>query len=74
MYLQPISSLINLLYFFSRNAHTEICVLHDLLQMVREKRYLVLDPIQAPNHQPKLYIQFLSLKKVCLVSLLNSFY
>uniref|UniRef100_A0A2P2IC97 Mediator of RNA polymerase II transcription subunit 17-like n=2 Tax=Hirondellea gigas TaxID=1518452 RepID=A0A2P2IC97_9CRUS len=46
-----------------RNAHTEVCVLHDLLQMVREKRYLVLDHVQGQQHQPKLYIQFLSLKK-----------
>ncbi|KAF2358449.1 Mediator complex subunit Med17 [Trinorchestia longiramus] len=46
-----------------RNAHTEICVLHDLLQMAKDKRYLVLDPVAAPQHQPKLYIQFLSLKK-----------
>ncbi|XP_076044379.1 mediator complex subunit 17 isoform X2 [Oratosquilla oratoria] len=46
-----------------RSAWTEMCVLHDLLQIVREKRYMVLDPVQSDPPEQKLYVQFLSLKR-----------
>ncbi|KAB7502690.1 Mediator of RNA polymerase II transcription subunit 17 [Armadillidium nasatum] len=42
---------------------TEVCVLHDLLQIVKEKRYMVLDAVQGVHPEPKQYLQFLALKK-----------
>ncbi|CAD6234594.1 GSCOCG00002003001-RA-CDS [Cotesia congregata] len=32
-----------------KNAYTEICVLHDVLAVVKEKRYMVLDPVASLN-------------------------
>lgn len=50
-----------------RQGLTEVSVLHDLLMIVKQKppQYMVLDPVQADAPEPKAYIQFLSLKKVC---------
>ncbi|CAL4186926.1 unnamed protein product, partial [Meganyctiphanes norvegica] len=46
-----------------RNAHTEMSVLHDVLALVKEKRYMCLDPVHTEQPDSKQYIQFLALKK-----------
>lgn len=46
-----------------RNAHTEMSVLHDVLALVKEKRYMCLDPVHTDQPESKQYIQFLALKK-----------
>ncbi|XP_064113711.1 mediator of RNA polymerase II transcription subunit 17-like [Macrobrachium nipponense] len=48
-----------------RQALTEMCVLHDLLVIVKQKppQYMVLDPVLTDAPEPKSYMQFLALKK-----------
>ncbi|KAG1652190.1 Mediator of RNA polymerase II transcription subunit 17 [Nymphon striatum] len=46
-----------------RSALTEICVLGDVLNIVKEKRYMVLDPVSREIQDPKRTTQMMSKKK-----------
>ncbi|XP_070578830.1 mediator of RNA polymerase II transcription subunit 17-like [Ptychodera flava] len=46
-----------------RTALTEVSVLSDVLNIAKEKRYMVLDPVSQDTPQPKPAIQLLSKKK-----------
>ena len=56
----------------SRTAQTEMSVLLDVLNVAKEKRYMVLDPVvsqaQTPEtHEPKHAVTMLGKKRVGLV-------
>ncbi|XP_067009669.1 mediator of RNA polymerase II transcription subunit 17 [Anabrus simplex] len=46
-----------------RNALTEVCVLHDVLAIAKEKRYMVLDPVQENIIETKPMVQIYARKK-----------
>ncbi|XP_041919455.1 mediator of RNA polymerase II transcription subunit 17 [Alosa sapidissima] len=48
-----------------RGALTEMCVLHDVLAVVKEKKYMALDPVSQDNTSPKVpqVLQLLSKKR-----------
>ncbi|XP_049763475.1 mediator of RNA polymerase II transcription subunit 17 [Schistocerca nitens] len=46
-----------------RNALTEVCVLHDVLVIAKEKRYMVLDPVPQENIETKAMVQVYARKK-----------
>ncbi|KAL1139769.1 hypothetical protein AAG570_006746 [Ranatra chinensis] len=46
-----------------RNALTEVCVLADVLAIAKEKRYMVLDPVQQEMHETKPIAQVYARKK-----------
>ncbi|VVC91570.1 unnamed protein product [Leptidea sinapis] len=46
-----------------RNALTEVCVLADVLSIAKEKRYMVLDPIQADQIESRPMVQVYGRKK-----------
>lgn len=46
-----------------RNALTEVCVLADVLSIAKEKRYMVLDPIQADQVESRPMVQVYGRKK-----------
>lgn len=46
-----------------RNAHQEICVLSDVLQIAKDKRYMVLDPVQQEPLETKSMVQIYARKK-----------
>lgn len=46
-----------------RNAHQEICVLADVLSIAKDKRYMVLDPVQQEPLETKPMVQIYARKK-----------
>lgn len=52
--------------FLVRSALTEICVLGDVLNIAKEKRYMVLDQVSRETPEPKRIAQMLSKKKVTI--------
>lgn len=46
-----------------RNAHQEICVLADVLTVAKDKRYMVLDPVQREPLETKPMVQIYARKK-----------
>jgi len=50
--------------FFYRNSLTEICVLSDILNVVQDKKYMVLDPVTQNQATPKPTVQLLAKRKV----------
>lgn len=57
--LWPFDSIRNKL----RSALTEVCVLADVLAIAKEKKYLVLDPVQQENVETKPMVQVYARKK-----------
>ena len=47
-----------------RSAYTEICVLADVVSIAKEKRYMVLDPIQQDQPEQRQLAQLFSKKRV----------
>lgn len=52
---------VNLLF---RNALSEVCVLLDVLQVMKEKKYLVLEPVSQNPEPPKQVVQMIGKRKV----------
>lgn len=46
-----------------RNSLTEVCVLADVLAIAKEKKYLVLDPVQQEQQETKPMVQVYARKK-----------
>jgi len=46
-----------------KNAHQEICVLADVLAIAKDKRYMVLDPVQQEPLETKPMVQIYARKK-----------
>lgn len=46
-----------------RNALTEVCVLSDVLSIVKDKRYMVLDPVPQEGPENKAMVQVYARKK-----------
>lgn len=55
---------VNYFFFSFRNAYTEVCVLADVLQIAKEKRYMVLDPVSQESLESKPMAQVYARKKV----------
>lgn len=55
-----------------KNAHQEICVLADVLAIAKDKRYMVLDPVQQEPLETKPMVQIYARKKAltgkCVIS------
>lgn len=51
--------------FPNRSAYTEISVLYDILNIVKEKHYMVTDPVSQDSPELKAPLQMLAKKKVC---------
>lgn len=51
-------------YMYLRASLTEMSVLLDVLNIVKEKRYMVLDPVQTDPPESKTAMHLLSKKKV----------
>ena len=49
---------------FCRKSLTEICVLSDVLNVVRDKKYLILDPVSQNQATPKPTLSLINKKKV----------
>ena len=55
----------NLLFtLFCRNALSEVCILLDVLQVMKEKKYLVLEPVSQNPEPPKQVVQMIGKRKV----------
>ena len=54
-------------FLFSRKSLTEICVLSDVLNVVRDKKYLVLDPVSQNQATAKPTLSLITKKKVCFL-------
>ena len=52
-------------YISHRKSLTEVCVLSDVLNVVRDKKYLVLDPVSQNQATPKATLSLITKKKVC---------
>ena len=52
------------LIFFFRSALTEISVLYDVLNIVKEKHYMVTDPVSQEAPEMKAPLQMIAKKKV----------
>lgn len=48
---------------YSRNFHTEVCVLADVMTVTKEKRFMVLDPAPLENIETKPMVQVYARKK-----------
>eukprot|EP00112_Aurelia_sp_Birch-Aquarium-sp1_P015652 Seg3491.3 transcript_id=Seg3491.3/GoldUCD/mRNA.D3Y31 product="Mediator of RNA polymerase II transcription subunit 17" protein_id=Seg3491.3/GoldUCD/D3Y31 len=48
-----------------RNALSEVSVLLDVLQVMKEKKYLVLEPVSQNAEPPKQVVQMMGKRKVC---------
>ena len=53
------------IYISHRKSLTEVCVLSDVLNVVRDKKYLVLDPVSQNQATPKATLSLITKKKVC---------
>ena len=51
-------------WFLNRKSLTEVCVLSDVLNVVRDKKYLVLDPVSQNQATPKPTLSLITKKKV----------
>lgn len=56
-----------------RNALQEVCVLADVLAIAKEKRYLVLDPVQQEPLEIKPMVQIYARKKALAGNFLNPY-
>jgi len=55
---------LTLFCFLFRSALTELCVLSDILKLSQQKKYLVLDPVQADLEPPRTAVTLIYKKKV----------
>lgn len=53
--------------FLYRTALTEVSVLLDVLNVAKEKKYMVLDPVTQDPPDPRNGVHLLAKKRVCLI-------